>query len=213
MREGQNPIRLNDRPLPEGHDEERLRLARRLEIYRDPEHLMHALPVELFDLFRGNSLILAFSDKSKGTSWLAIDNKKDPIAPTPKGLDAQKSLHAWIEGRRKPFILSWLTKQNPFRELTQVFEEWGNQSFCVFPRNTASDCLGALCIGRMQPDAFSESEARFFALITDYVALALDDRFVHSHLEGERTKLRLILDLNNSVVANLKLRDVLQSLP
>src|ERR1700721_1763172 len=181
MREGQNPIRLNDRPLPEGHDEERLRLARRLEIYRDPEHLMHALPVELFDLFRGNSLILAFSDKSKGTSWLAIDNKKDPIAPTPKGLDAQKSLHAWIEERRKPFILSSLTKQNPFRGLTQAFG------------GCAINC--------------------FFALITDYVALALDDRLVHSHLEGERTNLRLILDLNNSVVANLKLRDVLQSLP
>jgi formate hydrogenlyase transcriptional activator len=212
MREDQDSIRLIDPPLPEGHDEEVLRLARRLEIYRDPEQLMHALPAELFDLFRGNSLILAFSDKSKGTSWLAIDNKRNPIAPTPKGLDAQKSLHTWIEERRKPFILSSLTKQSPFPDLTQVFEEWGNQSFCVFPLNTATDCLGALCIGRMQPEAFSEREASFFALIADYVALALDDRFVHSHLESERRKLKLILDLNNSVVANLKMRDVLQSI-
>jgi hypothetical protein len=42
MRENQNPIRLNDRPLPEGHDEELLRLAHRLDVYRDPEQLMHA---------------------------------------------------------------------------------------------------------------------------------------------------------------------------
>ena len=100
MRENQNPIRLNDRPLPEGHDEELLCLAHRLEIYRDPEQLMHALPAELFDLFHGDSLILAFSENSIGTSWLAIDNKRSPIAPTRKGLDAQKSLHAWIEERR-----------------------------------------------------------------------------------------------------------------
>src|SRR6202789_3081413 len=166
MREGQNPIRLNDRPLPEGHDEELLRLARRLEIYRDPEHLMHALPVELFDLFRGNSLILAFSDKSKGTSWLAIDNKKDPIAPTPKGLDAQKSLHAWIEERRKPFILSSLKEQNPFPQLTELFNELGNRSYCVFPLNTATHCLGALCIGRIEPDTFSATEVRFFSLVS-----------------------------------------------
>ena len=44
MRESQNPIRLNDRPLPEGHDDELLRLAHRLDVYRDPEQLMRALP-------------------------------------------------------------------------------------------------------------------------------------------------------------------------
>jgi hypothetical protein len=44
MQENQNPIRLNDRPLPEGHDDELLRLAHRLDVYRDPEQLMRALP-------------------------------------------------------------------------------------------------------------------------------------------------------------------------
>src|SRR6202167_4578471 len=210
MRESQHPIRLNDRSLPEGHDEELLRLAHRLETYRDPEQLVHALPAELFGLLRGDSLVLAFCGGSGATSWLAIDSKRNAIESTPKGLDAQKSLYAWIEERRKPFILSSLKEQGPFPELRELFQEWGNQSFCVFPLNSATHCLGALCIGRMQPDAFSEREARFLALIADYVALALDDRLVHSHLESERTKLSLILDLNNSVVANLKLRDVLQ---
>jgi formate hydrogenlyase transcriptional activator len=209
MRESQSPIQLTDRPLSEGNDEGLLRLAHGLEIYRDPEQLMQALPEELFDLFHGNSLILAFGDRSKGTSWLAIDNKRDPIAPTPKAVDAQKSLHAWIEERRKPFILSSLKEQNPFPQLTEFFNELGNQSFCVFPLNTAAHCLGALCIGRIEPDTFSETEVRFFSLVSDFVALALDDRMMRVQLESERTKLGIILDLNNSVVANLKLRDVL----
>jgi formate hydrogenlyase transcriptional activator len=212
MRESQSPIQLTDRPLSEGNDEGLLRLAHGLEIYRDPEQLMQALPEELFDLFHGNSLILAFGDRSKGTSWLAIDNKRDPIAPTPKAVDAQKSLHAWIEERRKPFILSSLKEQNPFPQLTEFFNELGNQSFCVFPLNTAAHCLGALCIGRIEPDTFSETEVRFFSLVSDFVALALGDRMMRVQLESERTKLGIILDLNNSVVANLKLRDVLQSI-
>jgi formate hydrogenlyase transcriptional activator len=157
-------------------------------------------------------LILALSEKSIGTSWLAIDNKRSPIAPTPKGLDAQKSLHTWIEERRKPFILSSLKEQSPFPQLTELFKELGNQSFCVFPLNTATHCLGALCIGRMQPDAFAEKEVRFFSLISDFVAVVVDDRIARAQLESERTRLSLILDLNNSVVANLKLRDVLQSI-
>ena len=212
MPDNQNHFRLTNRPLPEGHDEELLRLARRLEVYRDPEQLMCALPAELFELLRGNSLILAFCDGSNATSWLAIDSKRDSIASTPKGLDARKSLHAWIEERRKPFILSSLKEQSPFPKLTDLFQEWGNQSFCVFPLNTAIRCIGAVCIGRTQPDAFSEREANLFSLISDFVALAVDDRIARAQLESERTKLSLILDLNNSVVANLKLRDVLQSI-
>jgi formate hydrogenlyase transcriptional activator len=212
MRESQNSIRLNDRPLPEGHDAELLCLAHRLEVYHDPEQLMHALPAELFDLFHGNSLILAFCGGPEATSWLAIDSKRTAIESTPKSLDAKKSLHAWIEERRKPFILSSLKEQNPFPQLTELFSELGDQSYCVFPMNTATHCLGALCIGRMQPDAFSEKEVRFFSLISDFVALAVDDRMARAQLDRERTKLSLILDLNNSVVANLKLRDVLQSI-
>jgi formate hydrogenlyase transcriptional activator len=212
MPENHNHFRVTNRTLPEAHDEELLRLARRLEVYRDPEQLMCALPVELFDLFRENSLVLAFCDGSTATSWLAVNSKRDAIASTPKGLDAQKSLHAWIEVRRKPFILSSLKEQSPFPELTDLFQEWGNQSFCVFPLNTATRCIGAVCIGRTQPDAFSEREVSFFSLISDFVALAVDDRMVRAQLERERTKLSLILDLNNSVVANLKLRDVLQSI-
>ena len=56
-------------------------------------------------------------------------------------------------------------------------------------------------------------------MIADYASLAIDDRlnFARSEtariqLESERTKLKLILDLNNSVVSNLELRDVLQSI-
>jgi hypothetical protein len=41
-------------PLPEEHDEKLLRLAHRLDVYRDPEQLMRALPAELFDFLSGN---------------------------------------------------------------------------------------------------------------------------------------------------------------
>jgi formate hydrogenlyase transcriptional activator len=212
MPERKNPTLSNDSSLPEEHDEDLLRLAHRLDVYRDPEQLVQALPAELFELFGGNSLVLAFSSESGSTSWLAVDGERNAIMPTPAGLKAQRSLYSWTEERRTPFILSSLREQTPFPELTVLLQEWGNQSFCVFPLNTATHSLGALCIGRMQPDAFSEREAGFLSLVADYVALALDDRLVRAQLESERTKLRLVLDLNNSVVANLRLRDVLQSI-
>ena len=212
MPEVTNTACSNERPLPEDYDQTLLRLTHRLDVYRDPEQLMRALPAELFDLFSGNSLVLAFFGESESTCWLAIDGKKRAIVPTPKDLGAQRSLSSWIEDCRQPLILSSLKEQNPFSELAELFQEWGNQSLCVFPLNTATHCRGAFCIGRAELDAFSEKEARFLSLIAGYVALAMDDRIVHAQLESERTKLSLILDLNNRVVANLKLRDVLQSI-
>ena len=199
-------------PLPEDHDEKLLRFAHRLDVYRDPEQLMRALPAELFEFLGGNSLVFAFSRDSESTCWLAIDGRKNTIVSTPEGLGEQRSLSSWIQDLRRPFVLSSLEHQSPFPELTKLFREWGNQSFGVFPLNTATQCLGAFCIGRTQREAFSEREARFLSLIADYIALALNDRLVRAQLESERTKLKLILDLNNSVVANLKLRDVLQSI-
>ena len=95
----------SESPLPEEHDEELLRLAHRLDVYRDPEQLMRALPAELFDLFSGNSLVLAFSREPESTCWLAMDGKRNTIVSTPEDLEAQRSLYALIEDLRLPFVL------------------------------------------------------------------------------------------------------------
>src|SRR5580698_4992709 len=78
--------------------------------------------------------------------------------------------------------------------------------------------VGRIFIERKHRDAFSEKEVSLLSLLSHYAALAIDDRLnfdqseeVRSQLEKEKTKLKLILDLNNSVVSNLELRDVLQS--
>jgi formate hydrogenlyase transcriptional activator len=69
-----------------------------------------------------------------------------------------------------------------------------------------------LCIGRAELDAFSESEIRYSSLVAHFVALAIDDRLVRAQLEDERTRLKLVLDLNNSVASSLELREVMRSI-
>jgi formate hydrogenlyase transcriptional activator len=205
-------IRLNGGALAAEQDEKLLRLAQRLEVYRDPDQLMRALPVELCGLLRANTVALAFCSETGALSWFAVDGKNDAIPATSRIAHAQESLSSWVHEHRKPLILSSLDRETPFPEFVEMFQEWGNQSLCVLPLHTATHCLGALCIGREERDAFSEKEIRFLSLTADFVALAVDDRLVRAQLESERTRLSLILDLNNSVVANLELRDVLQSI-
>ena len=119
----------------------------------------------------------------------------------------------------KPLVLPSLDEEARFPEAGEFFRGCGCQSLCVLPLTTRLHRLGALCIGRKRRDAFSEKESSLLSLVSHYAALAIGDRvnfaqseLVRAQLEEERTKLSLILDLNNSVVSNLELRDVLQAI-
>src|SRR3981189_115082 len=124
-----------------------------------------------------------------------------------------------VYGDQEKLVFLSLDHETSFPELTKFFRGCGSQSLCVLPLNTALHHLGAICFGREYKDAFYEDEVCFLSLIADYAGLAIDDRLnfgrsetARIQLESERTKLKLILDLNNSVVSNLELRDVLQSI-
>jgi len=138
--------------------------------------------------------------------------------PLPSIAEWQETILPLVYGHPRELLFSSLDEETRFPETTKFFRGCGDESLCVLPLNTALHRLGAICFGREYKDAFSENEVCFLRLIADYVSLAIDDRlnFARSEtariqLESERTKLKLILDLNNSVVSNLELRDVLQS--
>ena len=115
-------------------------------------------------------------------------------------------------------LIPSLDEATTFPLIAEFFRGRGHRSLCLLPLKTAQRRLGALCFARKRRNSFSEKEIAFLSLIGRYVALAIDNQlnFAHSEavriqLEGERTKLNLLLDLNNSVVSNLELREVLRS--
>ena len=212
MASSRNVIESNGSTLSEEHDDGLLRLAHRLDVYREPEQLLRALPTELRRLLAGNTLALVFCGKSETPCWFAVDSNSEPIQVTPEIIEAHRSICSWAHDHRRPSVVSTLARDTPFSEFSTLFQDWGDKSLGVFPLSTVTHCLGVLCIGRAEPDAFSEDDIRFSSLVADFVALAIDDRLVRAQLEDERTRLKLVLDLNNSVVSSLELREVLQSI-
>ena len=211
MPNGKNVIESNV-TLSEEHDSGLLRLAHRLDVYREPEQLLRALPSELRSLLAGNTLALVFCGEPETLCWFAVDSNNEPIQVTPEIIKAHRSICSCALDHSRPHIVSPLTREGPFSEFSMLFQEWGDKSVGVFPLSTVAHCLGVLCIGRKEIDAFSEDDIRIFSLIADFVALAIDDRTIRAQLEDERTRLKLVLDLNNSVVSSLELREVLQSI-
>ncbi len=199
-----------------------LRFVRKLDLHGDPEQLMRALPAELCVLVDCTTAAVILLADGEVTSHVA-DTGGCAFSPDLSSLPWKDELRHRISERKTPVILSLDDQpshpEQRFPETARFFRECGNQSLCMLPLSTAHRCVGILCLGRKQREAFPEGEVGLLSLISHYAALAIDDRLnlaqselVRAQLEKERAKLRLILELNNNVVSNLELRDILQSI-
>ena len=198
--------------------EELLRFARSLDVHTHPEGLLRSLPVELCSVVTSNTTALIHRN-GDSLSWYAVDSKKSAINTELETSQLQDEICLLLSEHRQPIVISSLDQEARFSGFFQFFRNHGNQSLCVLPLNKGPGWLGALCFARAQQDGFSKNEISLLSLIADHVALAIDDRLnfaqseaVRVQLESEQTKLKLILDLNNSVVSNLELREVLRSI-
>jgi formate hydrogenlyase transcriptional activator len=209
----------NGKPASAELVEEVLRFTQKLERHSDYEQLLSALPAELCALVNCSITALIHMNEGKPTTRV-VDGDGRPFCSDP--VDWPEAVWQAVSAQEELLILStsdraMLDRNQRLPEALKFFRECGNQTVCLLPLKTPLHSLGVLCIGRKHRDAFSEEEVSFLSLIGRYSALAIDARLnfaqseqVRADLEKERSKLRLILDLNNSVVSNLQLCDVLQ---
>jgi formate hydrogenlyase transcriptional activator len=148
-------------------------------------------------------------------------------------------LHSWnkqvdTQGRELPIDNSpsgevWMTQQarnfasiEELRRYPIVFEllrENQVASFCSLPLTTAQRRMGAIAFGRSSEGGYSEEELELGMLVAAQAAVALDNALHYSEslalqqeLARERDRLRLVLDVNNSVVSNLDLHDLIRAI-
>jgi formate hydrogenlyase transcriptional activator len=144
---------------------------------------------------------------------------RDTESPTPESDSLDAYADATPNAYPQPLIIQSLDQTDGLDDLVKPFAEGGIQSLCVLPLATSIRLLGLVCIGRRERNAFSQEELRFLNLVVEHAALAVDNQLnfvnsekVRARLESEETRLRLILDLNNSVVSTLELRSLLQAI-
>ncbi|MCU1314448.1 MAG: Sigma-54 dependent transcriptional regulator (Modular protein) [Acidobacteriaceae bacterium] len=196
--------------------------ARSMDAFADADELLRTLPAALATLFAAHTAAV-ICVKETGISGFAANAGGGPIEAAGEQAPWYEEIRRLTIERPELFLLpalehEMLLPETLLPDTVRFFRELGNRSLCLLPLSTALRRLGVLCVASESPDAFSEDEIGLLSMVSDYVALAIDDRlnFARSeaarlHLESERTKLNLILDLNNSVVSNLDLREVLRS--
>jgi formate hydrogenlyase transcriptional activator len=124
----------------------------------------------------------------------------------------------WVWQHQQPLVISDLERETRFPRATQALRDYGLGSFCSLPLSTAHRRLGTLTMGRPERGAYSPPEVAFAQMVAAQVAVAVDNALhsqeaqaLQQQLARERDRLQLLLEVTNSVISNLELRDVLRA--
>src|SRR5579859_227761 len=212
-----------DHSLIEG-DRSFLRFTHRLNQCESAEKLLRDLPSTLRDLISARTFLVVHDPIVHDyglplPSGAFVDGEGWKPLEACELLPQQPSAYFWQDGHPRPIVIASTADETQFPDAVNWFRSNGDRSACIFPLSTKAGRLGLIGVGRSFEDAFSEEEVSLLEIAAHCVTLALDARlnFAASEtarlaLESERTKLQLILDLNNSVVSNLELKDLIQAI-
>jgi len=123
----------------------------------------------------------------------------------------------WAYHQQQPVVIPSVATETRFSRMMARLQQNGIQSACALPLTTVHRRLGGLGLGSVHAHAYDEEEVRFLTLVADQVALVIDDalnfeavQHAHAELQRNNDRLALLLEVTNSVVANLELRDLLR---
>jgi formate hydrogenlyase transcriptional activator len=125
----------------------------------------------------------------------------------------------WVWQHQQPLVVRDLEQETRFPRVMEALREHSVRSFCCLPLTTAHRRLGAIAFGRTERGAYSPAEVAFAQLVAAHVAVAVDNALhaqeaqaLQQQLAREHDRLHLLLEVNNSVVAHLDLRQLFQAI-
>ncbi|WP_263352037.1 sigma 54-interacting transcriptional regulator [Acidicapsa acidisoli] len=209
------------RSLIEG-DGSFLRFTHWLNECDNAENLLRDLPFALRNLISARTFLVVHDYGLPLPSGAFVDGEGWKPLEACELLPEKLSAYFWADGHSWPLVIPSIANETRFPDAPDAmdwFRSNGDRSVCMVPLSTKARRLGLIGVGRSFEDAFSEEEVSLLETAAHCISLALDAQlnFVASEtarvaLENERTKLRLILDLNNSVASNLELKDVIRAI-
>ncbi|CUS38727.1 sigma 54-interacting transcriptional regulator [Candidatus Nitrospira nitrificans] len=195
-----------------------LEVAEAISAHRDLHELFRDLVQRLSRVMQVNFVSLSLHDPMRNHIRLQtiqanvpaelLGGHEEPVDETPAGL---------VFLTQRPVLVSDLAAEHRWPQVLHRMREDGVNSFCVVPLTTAVRQLGAMGFSSLRRDAYSESDVEFLRQVGKQVAVAVDNVLHHQDLVSDRDRLRLLLEVTESIAlhhdADRFLRDLAQRLP
>ncbi len=189
-----------------------IRVSQAVSAYREPKKLFDILVDELRRVIEFDGIGIAQYNEATGAIQWHVSIDCDEPNPTLKDKCVQKeTMTCWVFQNQRPLVIPFVDEETRFPDTMEFLKNNKIQSVCMLPLTTVHRRIGSMFIASKVPDAYSEDEVRFLTLVADQMALAIDDALNFEASRTAQDQLKLLLDLTNSVVSTLDLRELLRS--
>ena len=195
--------------LPPARYESLIRLAEAIRTHQHPDDLFQVLVRELGNVVRFDA-IAQYDEALHKVNW-HLGEQCNPAAAPSRDLQKEETIAWWVQHHQQPVVIPSVNNETGFPRMMETLRACGIHSLCALPMSTAHRRLGSLMFASSCPYTYSDDEVRFLSLVVNQIALALDDALNFQASKRAQERLQLLLDLTNSAVSNLDLREVLRA--
>jgi formate hydrogenlyase transcriptional activator len=195
--------------LPSARYDSLSRLAEAIRTQHDPDQLFQVLVRELGNIMRFDA-IAQYDEALNKVNW-HLGQTCRPYSKPSRDIEKEQTIAWWVQQHQEILVIDSVDEEERFPQMIAALRECGIRSLCAVPMSTVHRRLGSLMFASSCPYAYSDEEVQFLSLVVNQIALALDDALNFRALKGAQERLELLLDLTNSVVSNLDLREVLRA--
>ncbi len=190
-----------------------LEVTEAIAAHRDLHGLFRDLALRLPQVVHVNFVGLSLHDPARNVMRLQtiqanvpadlIGGHEDPVDHTPAGL-------VWRS--QQPLLVPDLDAEARWPKVAERMKQDGTKSFCMVPLTTAVRRLGAMGFSSLRMGAYSEGDVAFLQHVAKQVAVAVDNVLHHQDLIRERDRLRLLLEVSESIASHRDLGELVQDL-
>jgi len=196
-----------------------LQVSRIIVSQENLSELLHDLAGQLHGLLNFRYLSVVLHDPARNVMRLHTLETPAPKLDPGTEFPMEESPSAWAWQYQEPLIIRDTEEYPRFRLSMQRFLSHGVRSVCSVPLTSARRRLGAMNFGSAQVDAYNPEDLEVPLLVAGQVATAIDNaqsyeeaRVLQQLVARERDRLRLLLEVNNSVVSNLEFEELFRAI-
>ena len=191
-----------------------LELSRVITSHHDLSELFHELACGLEHLFPFRDLAVMLHDERRNVMrsyimegcavarWVGKESTEVSVDDSING-------HVWKT--QTPVIIDDLDHDLRF-PAAQIIRDGGIKSVCCIPLSTVHQRLGTLNLWSEEIGAYRSFDIDFAQLVAGQIAVAVEAQFQREQIARERDRSQLLLQVNNSLVSNLNLRELLSAI-
>jgi len=189
-----------------------LELSKAIASHRELPALFHDLACRLQNLFHFRNLGVMLHDGNRNVMRLHLVETCEPSEWQPTSeVPIEGSIAGTVWKTQQPIVVRDLDKEDRF-PVAKKLQTNPVKSVISLPLTSAHQKLGVLNIWSDQVGGYDDFDLEFAELVAAQVAVAIEGQCYQNKLARERDRSQMLLEINNTLVSNLNIRELISAI-